>query len=394
MRRPRGERTPLPPGFGTIWTTVALDLVGFGIVFPLLPIYSERFGARALVATLLITSFSAAQLVCAPLWGRLSDRIGRKPILLLSLCGTAVGSLITGLAGSLWVLFLGRVVDGVSGASISVAQAAVTDLAPPEQRARLLGLLGAAFGVGFVAGPALGALAALNGPEVPFLVAAAIAGVNAIVAARRLPETHAARGRPRERRPVWDGASVVGDLLVLAFAAVSAFAAFEATFSLFGKARLGFGEVSTGAVFAGVGTVLVVVQGGLVHPVVVRLGEQGALRAGLVLNAIGLLLLAAVDSWTLLVPALALLTIGQGIATPALAAVLVGRADASERGRLLGLQQSAAGLARVVGPVAGGALFEHVGVSAPYLVAAGVMAGCAVAVQGIGARRRNYVTVR
>jgi multidrug resistance protein len=164
---------------------VALDLVGFGVVFPLLPIYSERFGASPAVATLLITSFSAAQLVCAPLWGRLSDRVGRKPILLLSLVGTCIGSLVTGLAGALWVLFLGRVIDGISGASISVAQASVTDLAPPSQRARLLGLLGAAFGVGFVAGPALGALAALRGPHVPFLVASVLAGVNAIVAWRR-----------------------------------------------------------------------------------------------------------------------------------------------------------------------------------------------------------------
>lgn len=400
--RLRGQRhrEPLPPGFGTIWTTVALDLVGFGIVFPLLPIYSERFGASPAVATLLITSFSAAQLVCAPLWGRLSDRVGRKPILLLSLAGTCVGSLVTGLAGALWVLFAGRVLDGISGASISVAQASVTDLAPPHQRARLLGLLGAAFGVGFVAGPALGALAALSGPEVPFLVAAALAGVNAIVAWKRLPETHVDRAmRPeRARTPLFAGSSSVADLLVLTFVAMSAFAAFEATFSLFGSARLDFGEAATGATFACVGILLAVVQGGLVHPVVSRLGERGALRAGLLCNAAGLAVLARVESWPLLVPALALLTVGQGLAAPSLSAALAGRVDASSRGRLLGLQQSSSGLARVVGPALGGVLFEHVGVPAPYLVGAAVLAVAAIVLvrpgrEGIGGSRRNLVTV-
>jgi multidrug resistance protein len=399
-RRQRRERAPLPPGFGTIWTTVALDLVGFGVVFPLLPIYSERFGASPAVATLLITSFSAAQLVCAPLWGRLSDRVGRKPILLLSLVGTCVGSLVTGLAGALWVLFLGRVIDGISGASISVAQASVTDLAPPSQRARLLGLLGAAFGVGFVAGPALGALAALSGPHVPFLVAAALSGINAIVAWKRLPETHRDRSpRPAAERPsLLSGAGSVADLLVLTFVAMAAFAAFEATFSLFGKARLEFGEVSTGAVFAGVGILLALVQGGLVHPVVSRIGETGALRIGLLLNACGLLLLAGVESYALLVPSLALLTIGQGLASPSLSATLAGRTEASARGRLLGLQQSSSGLARVVGPAAGGLLFEHVGVSSPYLAGAAVMAVAALLLvrggrQGIGGTPRNLVTV-
>jgi multidrug resistance protein len=382
---------------------VALDLVGFGVVFPLLPIYSERFGASPAVATLLITSFSAAQLVCAPLWGRLSDRVGRKPILLLSLVGTCIGSLVTGLAGALWVLFLGRVIDGISGASISVAQASVTDLAPPSQRARLLGLLGAAFGVGFVAGPALGALAALRGPHVPFLVASVLAGVNAIVAWRRLPETHvdrvaASAGRRRDRPSLLSGAGSVADLLVLTFVAMAAFAAFEATFSLFGKARLEFGEVSTGVVFAGVGILLSLVQGGLVHPVVSRIGEAGALRLGLLLNAFGLLLLAGVESYALLVPSLALLTIGQGLASPSLSATLAGRTTPSARGRLLGLQQSSSGLARVVGPAAGGLLFEHVGVASPYLAGAALMAVAALVLvrggrEGIGGTPRNLVTV-
>ncbi|MEY2609989.1 MAG: hypothetical protein RLZZ128_638, partial [Actinomycetota bacterium] len=157
--RARTERAPLPQGFFSIWITVALDLVGFGIVVPILGRYAERFGASGLQVGLLFASFSLAQLVFAPLLGRLSDRIGRKPVILISLLGTAVGSFVTGAAGALWVLFLGRILDGASGASVAVAQGAVTDVASPQERPRLLGLLGAAFGVGFVVGPALGGLA-------------------------------------------------------------------------------------------------------------------------------------------------------------------------------------------------------------------------------------------
>src|SRR3954468_5291090 len=185
-----GRRSRLPAGFGTIWVTVAIDLVGFGIVLPILPLYAKRFGASAVTATALIAAFSAAQFVCAPILGRLSDRIGRKPVLLFSPAGTAVASLVTGLAGSVAVLFIGRIIDGASGASVSVAQAAGADVASPEERPHLLGLLGAAFGLGFVAGPAIGALAALGDHRLPFFIAAAIAGVNFVVAWFRLPETH------------------------------------------------------------------------------------------------------------------------------------------------------------------------------------------------------------
>src|SRR2546421_416985 len=159
--RSRGDRRPLPPGFGTIWTTVAVDLIGFGVVLPLLPLYATRFHAGAFTVGAMFASFSVAQLVFAPVWGRISDRVGRKPVLILSLFGTAAGTLLTGLAGSLALLFVGRIVDGASGASVSVAPAAVADVAPPKERARLFGLLGAAFGVGFIAGPPIGGVCAL-----------------------------------------------------------------------------------------------------------------------------------------------------------------------------------------------------------------------------------------
>jgi MFS transporter, DHA1 family, tetracycline resistance protein len=363
--------------------TVAIDLVGFGIVLPLLPLYAEDFGAEPFTIGLLVATYSLMQLVFSPLWGRVSDRVGRKPVLIVSLVGSAVGALLTGLAPTLWVLFLGRIIDGISGGSISVAQAAATDVAPPEQRARLLGLLGAAFGVGFVAGPALGGLAALGGKPLPFLLAAAIAGVNAVVAIRRLPETN-----PEGRRvargaaaPATSSDRVLSQpvlrLVAVAFLALVAFSAFEATFSLLGERRFGLDLASAGAVFAAIGIVLVVVQGGVIHPLVSRFGEIPVLRAGLVLDGLGLLALAVATTWPRLVGALLLLVVGQGLVTPTLSSVVAGRAAAGRRGSVLGVQQSAGAAARVAGPAAGGWLFQHVGVAAPYVVG-GMLAGVAL----------------
>jgi len=379
--RQRRERKPFPAGFGTIWTTVALDLVGFGIVLPILPLYAERFGASATTIGILLSTFSIAQLLLAPVWGRVSDRIGRKPVILISLFGTAAGSFLTGAAGSLPLLFLGRLVDGASGASVSVAQAAVADVAEPSERPRLLGLLGAAFGLGFVAGPALGALAALGGPHVPFYLAGCLALVNAVVAIRRLPETapigseSTSNRRQRGERLSPDVRGDLWRLALCAFVATCAFAGFEATFALFGQARFDLTLSSTGAVFAGIGLFLVLVQAGLVHPVVSRLGAVGTLRGGLTLNIVGLLLLAVAVHWAVLVLALAALIVGQGLTTPTLASIVAGRSPTERRGGALGLQQMASGMGRVIGPVLAGVLFQRIGVGAPYVVGAGITAG-------------------
>lgn len=377
MSRQRRERPPLPPGFGTVWTSVAVDLVGWGIVLPILPLYGERFTRSPVTLGVLVAAFSVMQLLFAPVWGRVSDRYGRKPVLVVSLAGTAIGSLVMGLAPTLWVLFLGRIIDGISGGSISTAHAAVADMAGPEQRARLIGLLGAAFGVGFVAGPAIGGLAALFGARVPLFVAAAIAGVNALVAVRRLPETRPTDTVAHVVEPPRVGASV-RRLIVVVFVATSAFTAFEATFALLGQRRFGLTIASTSAVFVAIGVLLVFFQGGLVHPAVARFGELGTVRAGLVLNVVGFLLVGTAHSWWVLAPAIALLTAGQGLLAPSLTSMVAGRARHDRRGSVLGLQQSVSALARVVGPIVGGFLFAHVGVGAPYAAGA-VLAAVALA---------------
>lgn len=373
----------MPQGFWPIWTTVALDLVGFGIVIPILGRYAERFGASGLEVGLMFATFSLAQMVFAPVLGRLSDRVGRKPVIVLSLVGTAIGSVVTGAAGALWMLFLGRAIDGASGASIAVAQGAIADIAPPEDRARLLGLLGAAFGVGFVVGPALGGLSALGGPHVPFYVAGALAGGNAIAAYIRLPET-----RPQKRDESIEVSvptmgvelsSVLRRLAIVLFLGTLSFAGFEATFSLFGARRFDLTEGSNAMVLLFVGVVMVAVQGALIGPLTKALGSRRLMRLGLVGVSLGLIGLAFTTTWVALFTMLFFIAVGQGLFGPSSSALTAELAPPERRGEILGYQQSASALGRVLGPVLGGALFDARGVGAPYVVSAALMA-CALVV--------------
>ena len=380
--REKAIRVPLPQGFGTIWLTVALDLVGFGIVVPILGRYAERFGASGLEVGLLFASFSLAQLVFAPILGRLSDRIGRKPVIMISLLGTAIGSFVTGAAGALWVLFLGRILDGASGASVAVAQGAVTDLAPPSERPRLLGLLGAAFGVGFVVGPALGGLASLGGEHIPFFVAGTVALINAIVAWKRLPETRPAHVREAAREAAKNDVEAkvrLWGLAIAGFTAIVAFSGFEATFSLLAGDRFRLTEGGVAAIFVGIGIVLVGVQGGLIRPINAKLGTQRSLQVGLVLNSAGLFVLSAAKNWPLLLVALALLTVGQGLVTPNLSSLVSGRVPDHRRGEALGFQQGVNAVGRVAGPALAGVLYDHISIGSPYLVG-GALCGIALVV--------------
>ena len=374
MSRP--ERTPFPKGYWPIWTTVALDLVGFGIVVPILGVYAERFGASGYAVGWLFATFALAQFVFAPLLGRLSDRIGRKPVIVISLVGTAVGSFITGAAGSLWVLFLGRAIDGSSGASLSVAQAAVADMAPPDQRPKLVGMLGAAFGVGFVLGPAIGGLATLGGPHVPFYVAAAIAAANAIAAIVRLPETRSAKqpAEPAAEKPGRLRVPVLRHLAIIGFLGTVAFTAFEATFSLFGSRRFDLTEGSSALVFLGIGLVLVAVQGGGFGKLAAAMPVGRLYMIALVVVVCGLALVGASTTWLLLAPALLVLSVGQGVASPALTEMVNRAAPADRRGEAMGRQQAAAAIGRVLGPPLAGSAFDRIGVWSPMAAGAGLTA--------------------
>ena len=378
-RHPQGSedrRRARPPGFGVVWVTVALDMVGFGIMLPVLPLYAEEFGASPAVAAAVLAVFSAAQMVAAPLWGRLSDRVGRKPVLVAALVGSSLGSLVTGLAGALWVLFLGRVLDGASGSSYAVGQAAVADLAKPEDRPRLLGLLAAAFGVGFVAGPLIGSIAALGSRELPFFVAAALAAANALVALVRLPAGRPApTGTPGSRTgglASWGSAGpAVRRLAGLAMVAMVGFAGFEATFALLVERRFPeVGDPTIYGLFASIGLMMVFVQARIVGPANARLGTRPTLRTSLALVAAGMVVLAAGGGWPGLAVALVLLVAGQGVSGPTVANATVETVPIEGRGAALGLQQGAGASGRILGPLLAGLLFDRVGVEAPYLVAA------------------------
>jgi MFS family permease len=362
-----------------------MDMVGFGIILPVLPLYAEDFGASPAMAAAVIAVFSAAQMVAAPLWGRLSDRIGRKPVLIAALIGSSIGSLVTGLAGVLWVLFLGRVLDGASGSSYAVGQAAVADLAQPADRPRLLGLLAAAFGVGFVAGPLIGSIAALGGRELPFFVAAALAAGNAIVALVRLPSGRSAgrsAGMPAGqsaglgpkpgRLALWGAAGpAVRRLAVLSLVAMMGFAGFEATFAMLVEHRFpDVGDPTIYGLFALIGLLMVLVQTRIVGPVNARLGTRSTLRTALSLVAAGMVVLAMGGGWAGLAVALVLLVVGQGVFGPTLSNATVETVGADGRGSALGLQQSAGAFGRILGPLLAGVLFGRVAVGAPYLVAA------------------------
>ncbi len=381
-----------------VWATVAMDMVGFGILLPVLPLYAEDFGASPATAAALVAVFSAAQMVAAPFWGRLSDRIGRRTVLVAALVGSCLGSLVTGLAGALWVLFAGRIVDGFSGSSYAVGQAAVADLAEPEDRPRLLGLLAAAFGVGFVAGPLIGSIAALGSRELPFFVAAALAAANAVMALVRLPAGRPARrptGRPDDaeastptvgRMALWGSAGLaVRRLAMLSLVSMIGFAGFEATFALLVERRFPeVGDPTVYGLFAAIGVLMVLVQTRVVGPANARLGSRPALRAALASVAAGMVVLSIGGGWAGLAVALVLLVVGQGVFGPTLSNATVETVGTGGRGEALGLQQGAGAMGRIIGPLLAGVLMDQVGVGAPYLVAA-ALAVVAIAVVPSGA---------
>lgn len=356
--------------FGIIFLTILIDMIGFGIVIPVLPVYADTFGATAFQNGLLVGVFSLAQLLAAPLWGRLSDRVGRKPVLLVSVCGTALGFFMMGAAGALWMLFVARTIDGFSGGNIGTAQAYLADISAPEERSKAMGLLGAAFGLGFVIGPALGGvLGAKFGHSAPMYVAATLAVANAILILLFLPESLAPelRGK-RGRRPV---AAVFhhadqpqyGIVLITHFCLICGFSIMTALFALFAKYRLDLDEKGTGYILALVGTIGVIVQGGLIGRLVTRFGEPCVARAGALILAGGLAGLPFSAGIGHAVAWACVVALGNSCLMPTLSGLASRSADRDWQGSALGMMQAFGSLARWIGPSAAGwlAAFDFVG---------------------------------
>ncbi|HXI23387.1 MAG TPA: MFS transporter [Pyrinomonadaceae bacterium] len=354
------KRSPLL----VIFITVFIDLVGFGIVIPVLPYYAEgtKFGATPTQVGLLFASYSVMQLVFSPVLGRLSDKYGRRPILLMSLLGTAIGFLILGFATTLSMLFIGRIIDGISGGNISTAQAYIADVTTKENRAKGMGLIGAAFGLGFVFGPAIGGILSRWGVNVPFLFAGGLAFANAILLYFTLPETvtpdhparvSAASGRGWRQLLAALREPRLAYVLAIYFLGIVAFSIMTATFSLFMMFRLGYDAFHNGWVFAFVGIISAAIQGGLIGKLVKRFGEPLLIIVGALLFSASLFAIPFVTLASGLAALLALgaaTAIGQALSAPSLSSLASKTASAAEQGGVLGVMQSVASLARAVGP--------------------------------------------
>jgi DHA1 family tetracycline resistance protein-like MFS transporter len=394
---PAGGRSPLL----VVFLTVFIDLLGFGIVIPLLPVYSKMYGATEQELGLLFAAFSGMQLLFAPMWGRVSDRIGRRPVLLGGLLGTAGAYVLFAHAPSLSWLMVSRLLAGFFGANISTAQAYIADVTTPENRAKGMGMLGAAFGLGFTFGPPLGGELTRVSPLMPGYVAAGLSLAAAAFGFFKLVEPPVGR---RSGSRVFSlshlraalSQSRIGVLFLLYFLAIFAFAAFEAMFTPFGLVRFPehFGlkqavevatreEVIKAAPYAGrylffIGVISAVIQGGFIRRLVPRFGEPLLAVVGPFLLGLSLLILgvathvpAGVDGqWLVVIAGCLVMPFGFGLNNPALTGMISRASPETEQGAYLGMSQSVGSLARMSGPYLAGTLFTVLGPSSPFLVAA------------------------
>ena len=364
-----------------IFLTVFIDLLGFGIVLPLLPYYAHQFHASGVTVGALIGVYSAMQFLTAPLWGRWSDRIGRRPVILISLAGSTLSYLLFAAADGLGLLFVSRILAGVAGASIPVAQAYIADVTTENERARGMGLIGAAFGLGFVFGPVIGGLLAHYGHSAPGLAATAICGGNLIAAFWRLPESLPATQRHSTpaAHPLlqWRTALARPHLATLALlfaAVVFCFSTMETTLSLLCATAYGMSASHIYWLFGYLGVMTTVMQGGIIGRLTRRVDEARLVSGGTALLAVGLFAAPFTAPLVPLLVSLGAIAFGQGIASPVLSSLLSKASQGKQRGEVLGVSQSLGSLARILGPLWGGLLFDHAGPAGPYVTTAAVMA--------------------
>jgi len=382
-----------------LFATVFFDLLGFGIVIPFLPMYATRLGVGAGAIGLLLSAYSITQFIFAPLLGRLSDRIGRRPIIMLGLLGSSLSYLIYGFTNSFAGLLISRAVHGACAATISTAQAYVADTTEESKRAQAMGMIGAAFGLGFVLGPAIGGLLGAVSLRAPVLFAAALTFANFIFAAGWLPESRdpqagaraGSRAGLREgSRPSFDVPRLLARhraialLFAVGFLMTFAIASLEATFALTVPAVYGYAAAGVGGLLAFAGLVQAITQGYLVGKLVPRTGEAALVVAGAGALAAGLAPLGSWSSHAALYGMLILIAAGYGFGTTAVATLISRRTARELQGEALGLNQSVLSLARVLGPIAGGMVYQAMGPAAPYLGGAAVAAVAMVLAARIG----------
>jgi len=373
---------------GVLFLTVFLDLVGFGLVIPLLPLYAKHLGLTPGMVGPLFAIFSAMNFIFAPVWGMISDRYGRRPVLLISIFASVVGYGLVAVARGPILLFVARGWSGAATANLSTAQAYIADVTTAENRARGMGMIGAAFGLGFVLGPAIAGIVSKHfGLASPFWLASGLAVVNFISAAILLPEPERKRDahgiRRRRLQAALDAFRTphLGVLLFIFFVVTFAFAKLEATFSLWlARPPFGYDEEKVGWVFAYIGIVMSIVQGGLVGRLAPRLGEANLIKIATALMSLGLLLLPLAHSLPVLLLVILPITIGNGFNNPSTSALISRLTPPDRQGEVLGVAQSMSALGRIFGPPVGSQLFDRVSPNAPYWVGGAIMgAACLLA---------------
>jgi len=368
----------------SIFLIVFIDLLGFGLILPLIPFFASSFGASPTIVGFLVASYAAAQLIGAPLLGRLSDRYGRRPILLVSIAGTIVGFIILGLANSLALLFLARIIDGLTGGNISVAQAYISDVTDEKNRARGLGLIGAAFGLGFILGPVLGGLLSQYGFALPAFVAAGIATINCIMVAFWLPESLTEERRKeisQTSKPPFTipalievlSRPVVGRLLQTRFFFGLAFSTFQTIFALYALYRFNQNSQNVGFILAYVGMLAVLVQGLAIGKLTARFTEPQLILASTILMAISLLGWAFAPTILALIIILAPIALAGGILNTVINSSVSKSVSTVEIGGILGISAALESLTRVIAPALGGILLERFGTSAPGVFSAAIL---------------------
>jgi multidrug resistance protein len=368
--------------------TIFIDIAGFGLILPRLPFLALSLGASATMLGIIAAIYSLAQFLFTPFLGALSDRIGRRPVILASLLIEAVSFAITGLAGTLPLLLLGRFVGGLGASNIGTAQAVVADVTSEKDRAKGMGLIGASIGLGFVVGPAAGGVLSGVSSALPFWIASALALVNAGLVIFLLPETLTPSGAARHRYSLpifagWRGARqqpIVGWMAAQTLLFTIAFTGMETVFALFAQHFFGWGAKETGYIFTYLGVLVVIMQGGIVARLVSRWGERPVLMLGLGVLAAGLVLLPVSTSLALLLVVLGLVAAGEGLVSPT-ASTLLSRTTRSDRqGETLGFVQGFGGLGRIAGPLLAGGLYTLGGPSLAFIVSGAVALAALVVV--------------
>ena len=351
------QRSPL----FVLFLTVFIDLVGFGIVIPILPLYAEHFQASPVAIGWLTGIYSGMQIIFTPILGKLSDRFGRRPVLFISVVGTAIGFALMGTAQSLALLFAGRIIAGITGGNISIPQAYIADVTAPEKRSRAMGMIGAAFGLGFTFGPLIGGVMSRISYSAPFFFAAGLAVINAALVYFILPESLSRehRARPHEEASIFEvfrhgRGAMFGIVVATYFFLIVGFSIMTTLFALFTEKRFGYDAQANGYMFGFVGIVSVIVQGGLIGRLIKIFGEVALARAGMILTTLSLALLPMSHNLAFLLLVSAGLAAGSGFASPPLSGLASQMVEATWQGRALGVLQSAGSCARLLGPLLGG----------------------------------------